>query len=115
MGNAIAACFRKYATFSGRASRKEYWFFYLFYMIMYLVGTVIGASVAVSQDSVGSVNVIQLLFILPLLIPQLAAGFRRVHDTGRSGWFLLIPIYNIILLASSGTPGDNKYGSPPTI
>ena len=84
-------------------------------MIMYFVGTIIGASVAVSQDNVSSVNIIQLLFILPLVLPLFAAGVRRIHDNDKSGWFILVPIYNIILLATAGMPGENKYGPAPTV
>ena len=104
MGKAISACMSKYATFSGRASRSEYWFFYLFYMIMYFIGAIVGVAMESSW--------IMYLFIAPFFLPTLAAGVRRIHDTGRSGWFFLVPIYNIILLIQSGTPGDNKYGSP---
>jgi uncharacterized membrane protein YhaH (DUF805 family) len=102
MGNAISACFKKYATFSGRASRSEYWFFYLFYAIAYLVGAVLGGIVGIPE--------LMYLFIIPLWLPLTAAGIRRIHDTGRSGWFILIPIYNLVLLVSSSNPGSNKYG-----
>ena len=102
MGNAISACFKKYATFSGRASRSEYWFFYLFYAIMFIVGTIVAGIVGSSA--------IQYLFIIPLWLPLFAAGIRRIHDTGRSGWFILVPIYNLVLLVSSSNPGSNKYG-----
>jgi len=102
MGNAISSCFSKYATFSGRATRSEYWYFYLFYLIFYIAGTVVGAAV----DS----QVVMYLFIAPLWLPNLAAGVRRMHDVGRSGWFLLVPIYNLILLCTASSPGSNKYG-----
>jgi uncharacterized membrane protein YhaH (DUF805 family) len=102
MGNAISTCFKKYATFSGRASRSEYWFFYLFYAIIYLVGALIGAAVGTTE--------LVYLFISPLWLPLSAAGIRRIHDTGRSGWFILVPIYNLILLVSASNPGTNKYG-----
>lgn len=102
MGNAISTCFKKYATFEGRASRSEFWFFYLFYLIIYLVGLVIGAVVGSS--------ILIYLFIVPLWLPQLAVGVRRMHDVGRSGWFILVPIYNLILSVSSSNPGTNKYG-----
>lgn len=104
LGKAISACLGKYATFSGRASRSEYWFFYLFYMIIYVIGAIVGVAIGSSW--------IMYLFILPFFLPVLAAGVRRIHDTGRSGWFFLVPIYNLILLIQSGTPGDNKYGAP---
>ena len=102
MGNAISSCFSKYATFSGRATRSEFWYFYLFYAIMYVVGMVVGAAV-------GS-PAVMYIFILPLWIPNLAAGIRRMHDVGRSGWFILVPIYNIVLWCTASTPGSNQYG-----
>jgi uncharacterized membrane protein YhaH (DUF805 family) len=104
MGNAISTCFKKYATFSGRASRSEFWFFYLFYVIIYIVGLIVGAAL--------ESPFLLYVFILPLLLPLLAAGVRRIHDTGRSGWFYLVPVYNLILLLSSSNPGANKYGDP---
>ena len=102
MGNAISVCFKKYATFNGRASRSEYWFFYLFYMIIYVIGMVVESSAGIQNLST--------LFVLPILLPQIAASVRRMHDTGRSGWFLLIPIYNLVLLCTASNPGSNKYG-----
>ena len=102
MGNAISACFSKYATFTGRASRSEFWYFYLFYMILYIVGAIVGAS-AGSQF-------IQYLFILPLWLPFIAVAIRRMHDVGKSGWFYLIPFYDIVLLCTPSNPGSNKYG-----
>jgi uncharacterized membrane protein YhaH (DUF805 family) len=102
MGNAISSCFSKYATFTGRAKRSEYWFFYLFYIIIYVVGAIAGAVV-------GNEN-LMYLFIAPLIIPLLAAGVRRMHDVGRSGWFILVPIYNLVLLCTDSNPGSNKYG-----
>jgi len=102
MGNAISACFSKYATFAGRASRSEYWYFYLLYFIAYIAGIVV--------DAVAGSQFIQYLFIVPLLLPFVAAGVRRMHDVGKSGWFILIPIYNLILACSASNPGSNKYG-----
>jgi uncharacterized membrane protein YhaH (DUF805 family) len=102
MGNAISVCFKKYATFSGRASRSEYWFFYLFYIIIYVIGMVVESSAGITNLST--------LFILPILLPQLAVSVRRMHDTDHSGWFLLVPIYNLILLCTASTSGSNKHG-----
>lgn len=102
MGNAISICFSKYATFTGRASRSEYWYFYLFYIIAYVVGMIL--------DAVAGSGYIQYLLIVPLWLPQIAVGVRRMHDVGKSGWFVLIPIYNLVLLCSSSNPGPNKYG-----
>lgn len=102
MGNAISVCFSKYATFSGRASRSEYWYFYLFCIIVNIVGIIVEAVVGISGLS--------YIFWVPVLLPEIAAGVRRMHDTGRSGWFLLVPIYNFVLLCTSSNPGSNKYG-----
>jgi uncharacterized membrane protein YhaH (DUF805 family) len=102
MGNAISVCFKKYATFSGRASRSEYWFFYLFYIIIYVIGMVV-------EGAAGVVG-LSYLFILPIWLPTLAASVRRMHDTDHSGWFLLVPIYNLVLLCTASTPGSNKHG-----
>ena len=101
MGNAISACFSKYATFSGRATRSEYWFFFLFYAIVIF-------AVAMIDPTVNGllVNLTVLVFILPMY----AAGSRRMHDVGKSGWFQIIPIYGFIL-ACSASGADNKYGA----
>jgi uncharacterized membrane protein YhaH (DUF805 family) len=96
MGNAISVCFKKYATFEGRASRSEFWFFYLFYIIIYVLGMVVEGAAGIANLS--------LLFIIPLWLPQLAVSVRRMHDTGRSGWFILVPIYNLVLLCTASTP-----------
>ncbi|MES2356304.1 MAG: DUF805 domain-containing protein [Pseudomonadota bacterium] len=79
----ISTCFSKYATFDGRASRSEYWWFFLF---TFLVST---ASSVVSETLSG-------LFSLGVLLPSLAVGVRRLHDVDRSGWFLLLWLIPII-------------------
>ena len=104
MNKAISACMSKYATFTGRASRGEYWFFYLFYIIVYFVGAVAGALVGSSF--------LMYLFILPFVLPLFAAGIRRMHDVGKSGWFILIPFYNLVLMCTAGTKSANAYGDP---
>jgi uncharacterized membrane protein YhaH (DUF805 family) len=70
--------FKKYADFSGRARRQEYWMFILIYMIIYIV-------LAVLDETVGTM-VLGLVFILVTLIPSISIATRRLHDTGRSGW-----------------------------
>ena len=102
MGNAISVCFKKYATFDGRASRSEFWYFYLFYIIILVIGSVV-------ETAAGIAN-LRYLFIIPLWLPQLAVSVRRMHDTDRSGWFILVPIYNLVLLCTASTPGSNKHG-----
>jgi uncharacterized membrane protein YhaH (DUF805 family) len=97
---------KKYATFSGRARRKEYWYYTLFSLIIYVALSAIGAVVGV-KDVLGS------LYSLAVAIPGIAVGVRRLHDTGRSGWWLLLPIVNIIFLAQDGQAGSNNYGDDP--
>jgi len=82
-GESINTCFKKYATFDGRASRSEYWWFFLF---TFLVSMATGI---VSETLSG-------LFSLAVLLPSLAVGARRLHDTDRSGWFLLLWIIPIV-------------------
>jgi uncharacterized membrane protein YhaH (DUF805 family) len=104
MGNAISACFSKYATFTGRAKRSEYWFFYLFYVLVY-IGSIIVGSAAHSP-------IIALIGELALVLPLLSAGVRRMHDVDKSGWFILIPFYNLVLLCTEGTSTANRFGPP---
>ena len=98
-GEAIKVCFNKYADFSGRASRAEFWWFYLFTFLVSLI----------------SCGVACLVF----LIPQYAVGARRLHDTGRSGWLQLlglVPFVGLILIywwVLEGDQGTNQYGGKP--
>lgn len=114
-GQAIATCFRKYAVFGGRASRSEYWFFVLFEILLYIALMI--ADLALFR---GSVNVLSTLASLVLLLPGLAVLVRRLHDTDRSAWWILIPfvpligsIWLIVLLCQRGTEGANRYGMGP--
>jgi uncharacterized membrane protein YhaH (DUF805 family) len=114
-GQAIATCFRKYAVFSSRASRSEYWFFILFETLL-LIGLVIVDFLAFH----GSVNVFWPLASLILFLPGLAVLVRRLHDTDRSAWWILIPfvpligsIWLIVVLCERGTQGANRYGMGP--
>ena len=92
----IATCFGKYADFKGRATRSEYWWFWLFSALVTYAGFLI-------DETLGT------LIQLGLLLPSIAVGVRRMHDMGNSGWFLLIPIYNIILLCTPSKYNGNKY------
>jgi uncharacterized membrane protein YhaH (DUF805 family) len=131
-GDAVRTCINKYATFDGRASRSEFWWFYLFTIlamfVLYLIPFVFGAIASAMSDNVvgtifGILAVIGFILIfvvyIGLIIPLLAVGCRRLHDRGQSGWLqllLLVPCGNIVLLIfwiMEGTPGDNAYGSQP--
>ncbi|MDX5320138.1 MAG: DUF805 domain-containing protein [Bacteroidota bacterium] len=96
---------QNYATFSGRARRSEYWYFALINGLISIVLNFVGA--AMEFELLGSI------YSLAVLIPALAVAVRRMHDVGKSGWFILIPIYNLILALTPGQTGDNEYGPDP--
>jgi len=107
------AVLKKYAVFSGRARRKEYWFFVLFSVIISLV-------LGVVDGFAGLGGVLGGLYALAVLIPSIAVGVRRLHDTGRSGWWLLIgfiPLIGLIVLivfmVGDSESGSNQYGVNP--
>jgi uncharacterized membrane protein YhaH (DUF805 family) len=111
-GAAINTVFGKYATFSGRAVRSEYWFWVLFAVIVMIVLNIIQFTVS----AVGG-SVLQLVFELATLVPSIAVAARRLHDTDRSGWWQLlafIPIVGFIILlvwyCQPGTAGGNRFG-----
>jgi uncharacterized membrane protein YhaH (DUF805 family) len=107
---------RKYAVFSGRARRKEYWFFVLFYLILAIVLCAIDIATGTFNEETGF-GLLSGLLALGLLIPSLAVTVRRLHDTGRTGWWILIglvPLVGFIVMlvftVLDGTPGDNRFG-----
>src|SRR3954467_14854791 len=116
--DAVRICLQqKYADFTGRARRSEYWFFFLFNFIAQAVAGFLDGLFRIRSVYGGP---IQGLVWLALLVPSLAVGVRRLHDTGRSGWWLLIglipvigTIILIVFLATEGQPGDNQYGPTP--
>jgi len=98
-GDAVATCLEKYATFSGRASRSEFWYFVVAAILANLVASIATSLVFANEPEVGAIMSLLISFVI--LIPVVAAGVRRLHDTGRSGWWYLlaaIPIANIALL-----------------
>ena len=110
---------RQYADFEGRASREEYWMFVLFNFIFSFVFSLIGVALVAATEKTGAA-ILPYLYVFVVLIPGLAVTIRRLHDTGRSAWFLLvslIPIIGSIWLFITtildGTPGENRYGRNP--
>jgi uncharacterized membrane protein YhaH (DUF805 family) len=115
---------KRYFEFSGRSRRKEYWMFVLFwviafYVIMYLDSALGlgGTSSGYAEDgSVGfkmTGGILTWVFFAATVVPLLAAGIRRMHDQNKSGWFILIPLYNLVLLFTEGTRGPNRFGPDP--
>jgi uncharacterized membrane protein YhaH (DUF805 family) len=111
MQEAVTTVLGKYADFTGRARRSEYWFWYLAVFIAYVVAMII--------DQIIGAPIVTVIVALGVLVPTLAAGVRRLHDTDKSGWFILIgliPLVGAIVLlvffvTDSGP--DNKYGPNP--
>jgi len=114
---AVRAVFSKYATFDGRARRAEYWYFSLFLGLVYVAISVIGVLGGDTMTSFAAV--LQGVIALGTLLPTLAVTARRLHDTGRSGWWMLlslVPIVGLILLVwycTRGTLGTNRFGADP--
>ncbi len=118
-----AVVMKKYADFSGRARRREYWMYFLFYTLiaiaLSIVFGIIGAAAARDGAGFGLGSAVVGIFSLALVIPSLAVTVRRLHDTGRSGWWWLIsfiPFGSLVLLVFAmldSQPGDNAYGPNP--
>lgn len=114
--NWFLVALKKYADFSSRARRKEFWAFYLLNTIIWLVlAFVEGGGVFYSEY-----GVLSTLYGLAVFIPAMAVTVRRLHDTGRSGWWLLIALIPIIgtiifltFLVQDSQPGGNQYGRNP--
>ena len=119
---------KRYADFSGRSRRKEYWMFILFMVLVYLALGVLLTVLGLSGDEDGSLFtvgggatiIILLLFGLAILIPSIAVQVRRFHDQDKSGWFVLlnlIPylggIIVLVFMCLEGTRGPNRYGPDP--
>ncbi|MGW1340784.1 DUF805 domain-containing protein [Kribbella sp. NPDC002412] len=110
---------KKYAVFDGRARRKEYWMFVLFNVIVSIILSIIDNIIGTTYGSANS-GVISSIYSLAVLLPSIGVGIRRMHDTNRSGWWILINlipcvgfIWFIVLAAQEGTVGDNQYGPDP--
>jgi len=106
-------------SFNGRARRKEYWFFFLFVIVIaFLLGLLDSLIGTYSRKT--ELGLLGGIFLLGILIQSIAVGVRRLHDTGRSGWWLLIgfipfvgSIIVLILMLLAGQPGMNEYGPDP--
>ena len=111
----------QYADFEGRASRSQYWYFQLFSFIISMVLSTVGAVLAGVSDTLAMIPTgLSFIFSLALIIPSIGLAVRRLHDTGKSGWFLflaLIPLLGAIALlvffCTDSTPGENEYGPNP--
>ena len=96
---------KKYVDFSGRARRSEYWYFVLFHFLFAILFSVIDIQL--------ETGFIYPIYVIGVLIPSIAVAVRRMHDLSKSGWYCLIPFYNLILACTEGTTGINKFGADP--
>ena len=110
---------KKYAVFSGRARRKEYWFFVLFNVMISIVLALIDGMTGTFDPEAG-IGLLGMIYGLAVIIPSIAVLVRRLHDTDRSGWWILIAfipligtIVLIVFMALDGNPDDNDYGENP--
>jgi len=114
---AVAACFSKYATFSGRASRAEFWWFALFNILAALMLLNLVASFAGPEIGQNAV----FIYNLVILSPSLAVGARRLHDMGHSGWWQLLYLTGIgslvlfVWMMFAGKPESNRFGEPVVV
>jgi len=112
-GQAISTCLSKYADFHGRAARSEYWWFALFNALASVLASIVDKAVV-------GYPLLQAIVALALIIPAVAVAVRRLHDTDRSGWRLLIvfvPLVGgvalLVWFCFRGTAGDNRFGAEP--
>lgn len=104
----------KYICFTGRARRKEFWMFLLFFYVIYFVLIILSGVLSQIAGFLGVIfYFVAMLFSLAVLIPYLGLLVRRIQDTDREWWFMFIPVFNIIICFMEGTKGDNKFGPDP--
>ena len=110
---------RKYAVFGGRARRKEYWYFVLFNIIISIVLAVVDRVTGTFSQEAG-MGLLGGIYTLAVLIPGIAVSVRRLHDTNRSGWWILIALIPLIgaivllfFMVQDSEPGVNQYGANP--
>ncbi len=117
--DATTTCFQKYVVFSGRARRPEYWYWMLFFVLLTILLTIVDTIVGLTVFGV-SAGVLSSVASLALLLPSLAVLARRLHDTDRSAWWILlelVPLVGAIILlvwvCLRGTAGPNRFGPEP--
>jgi uncharacterized membrane protein YhaH (DUF805 family) len=116
--DAVRSCLQQYVGFSGRARRSEYWWFFLFNVLVSIVASILDSVLGTMSDDT-NVGLIGSIAGLALLLPSIAVGIRRLHDTSRSGWWILIglvPIVGWIVLLVfyvQDSHGDNQHGPSP--
>ena len=98
MIESVKGSLNKYADFSGRATRSKYWFFYLFYTVTFFIASFL--------DGLLGLGFLTGVVFLGLVTPLLACSARRMHDVGKSGWFQIVPLYNLYLYVQPSAPSN---------
>jgi uncharacterized membrane protein YhaH (DUF805 family) len=115
----LEALTKKYATFEGRARRREYWYFILFYLLAIVLLSIVDG-LAGTFNEAAEIGLFGGLFVLVTILPSIAVTVRRLHDTDRSGWWILlnfIPLVGALVLlvftVQDSQPGANRFGPNP--
>ncbi|SHH19154.1 DUF805 domain-containing protein [Marivita hallyeonensis] len=118
--DAVRTCLSKYATFSGRAARSEFWWFVLFLMVMNLLLAILDRALFGVTSDGQPISIIGAVFSLAIILPSIAVGVRRLHDLDKSGWWyllILIPFLGALVLiyffVQKGSAGENRFGPDP--
>lgn len=112
-------CLRKYATFSGRAPRAEFWWFQLFNLVLVPAVLLVLESIIDQLANLGpgpkseADSILCTLYVIAAFVPEIAVGVRRMHDTNHRGWWLLFPIANLAFAVTEGSDGENRFGPNP--
>ena len=111
---------KKYAVFTGRASRGGYWKFFLLYILLFIIASIMDGVLDFFDEDVG-IGTLGALLVIGLILPSIAVTIRRLHDIDKSGCWILIsfvPLLNLVILVFAllrGTQGDNRYGPDPLV
>ncbi len=112
---------KQYADFNGRARRMEYWMYVLFNVMVAFILLLIDNIIGIAFEDIGY-GPLYLLYCFAIVIPSIAVAVRRLHDSGRSRWWILISlvpliggIWFLVLMLMDSDPGDNQYGPSPKI
>ena len=105
-GQSISTCLNKYAVFDGRASRSEFWPYFFVYMFGSLI-----LDISTEATQIPIIGIVTLIVSLGGMLPMISVGCRRMHDINKSGWWQLIPIYNLILWAQGSSEGSTNTSS----
>lgn len=110
------SAWKKALVFKGRARRKEYWLFHLFTLLgSILLGLIMGLTESVVGEQEVLNKLLKNAFIIASMIAGLSAGVRRMHDIGKSGWWIIVPFVSLVFACFNSQPHENEYGANPKL